>query len=334
MITQQANEATCEFEKLIDEAEKRVADETRRRSYDTADKIEEQNRKAANAKHHTDRGDNYPLETGMKRTDIVLDLPEFKVDWKETDIATVHITLKNRDVEYITVGRCEIGKTKVPEFEGYKVSFKLRAITVPCPKSATLVLKVPEFTAGTTKIRVPQFTVSMEQRKLSFHVPQFTIRDYDEEKKEARKAIERLEEDLRKALDNLTKEELRHTAEAIRVALARRATEAQAKLEEQERAALSSIGQAREQLGNASREASRTLRGAGAQTSEADDIFRASTESLLQYERKIRAAFDDARARLNETLNEVAERYLVPLRAEFGYPFCIRKSTPVVVTPQ
>lgn len=175
-------DAAAESSHLADEAIERYRERSVQPEARAGRRIEAARNKAKEAKENIERGNNYPLETGMERTGFKYDRPNIIVSHDETRIPTVHVTMKMRLFKYPYPSTCVVRKTKVlktrvewknkhiglgiktkvPVVSGWWDTTEIRA---PCLKTGEIKTKVPEFKAGHTTIRLPQVAVEWKQSR-------------------------------------------------------------------------------------------------------------------------------------------------------------------------
>lgn len=321
-VLERQNEAACEIEKLIITGEERAGTDAAAVDEEATRRIAKEKARAEEVAREREKH-THEIETGMKRTEMSLNLPQIKVGWKATSIPTVHVSFKETKIPVQTIGRCTIGKADVPEFSGFNITMKTREITISCPKSKDVVLKVPQFKAGSTKIRLPEVTTYFKTTKIAFHVPQFRDRDWEDEQQKVDKRLADTQAWLTAALDEIARGEKARTYEAVRQALKRLLDKAHDEIDAARKEAMAPIVEARTQLENSRKEAMERTKQAGGEWDDADDTFAEVRDRLFSYERTISLEFEQQEAELNKVFNEMSTQYLSPVTNVIGYgPVC------------
>lgn len=320
-ILQRGAEADCKVEEIIVKEENEAQAEAARIAAEKQREINEQKGIADHALEKRKEGD-FRIETGIKRTGFALDLPEIRATYEDSRIPTVHIKVAETDVLVLVPGQCAIGKWDVPEFRGFSVKMRTHTIYVPCPVQKRVRLSVPQFTAGETTMRLPQVTVKMVRKDVSFHVPQFTYRDWEKVEKNAERKMEIEKELLDQALRELKEKKAGVTAEAIRRVLKKLKEETEQELHKSERDSLADVDAAYNELVRLSNEARETLIRAGADPSAAQP-FEDVGRNFDTYRAQIRQPYEHAQSQLNELFDGLVRRYLGAVIEEVGAePFC------------
>jgi len=321
IISKQAEQATSETKAVVDEKQKA---------------IESQKNIAQNAEEKRKNGD-FRIETGLKRTGFSLDLPETVIKFDDKKIDTVEVAVKRTALQMVVPGQCSIGKWDVPEFRGLSVRMVTQDILVPCPKTRTITLDLPQFKSGQTTIRVPEATVRMVRKDVSFNVPQFTYRDFEKDEDSALKKIDAETVLLNRAVEEIKTRHKGVTAEAIRRTLKDAETEMMGQIDAAQKATIEPNRLAYIKLIEARKAGVEALRQAGVKDPEAEFPFEDTVGQFWKYELKLREPFDDARANVNEMILRLAHQYLDAVVAEVGEEgFCgpIPRGTPATVLPQ
>jgi len=206
-ILDRATDADCKISQLLIEGQNRAAVKAKAATDDKQKSIDDDAAQAKEAEDKRKGGDNFNIETGMKRTGFSLDLPEVTISYAETSIATVHIKVSRTKINMVTTGQCNVGSADIPEFSGLSITMKTHTVYVPCPVTKQVVLSLPQFTLGQTTIKLPQITTKMVRKDVSFHVPQVTYRDYAKVEGDARDKIQAERDLLKRALDEIKKGE-------------------------------------------------------------------------------------------------------------------------------
>lgn len=310
------NEAACEIEQLVVEGSEAAKQDAQKVVNEKEPAIRDQQDIAKNANKKRENG-GITVETGMKRTGFSLHMPETVISYDDTSIGTVHIKVAETSVLLPAIGQCAVGSWHVPEFRGLEVTMKRQTIYVPCPTQKKVILSLPQFTAGRTNIRLPQVKIRMARKDVSFHVPQFTYRDWEKVENAARKKAA-VEEDLaRQALEEIKTRRKGKTAEAIRQTLKRMYEAAIVELDARYKADIEAIDKEYSKFVEAKNNLQKDLIVAGADPN-ASFPFEEMEAQFIKYRADLRQPYDTARALIDGNFNSLTERYLGPVVAEMG----------------
>jgi hypothetical protein len=317
-------DAGCEIEAVIEEQVQITERKAKEITDEKAKAIDEQAGIAKEAGEHRDKGEVSRFETGMRRTEFSMHVPEVTIRYQKTRIPTVHITYATTKVRLIGPGQCSIGSTDVPEFRDFRMTMRTHDILIPCLKEFDAVLSLPQFKAGETEIRVPQLTVSYHLRTLSFHLPQVTVRDWEVDQKRAEGKIAAEEDLLKRHLEELKRDGKARTAEAVRVKLKELYEKVVAELDANSRETVSWIDTELRTLRKARQDAYEAATKAGGSWTGTDSLMEIDG-SLEGYRRRLLEAVDSQRGELNGIFNDLVARYLGPVIAAKGAEaFCTK----------
>lgn len=308
----------CQIQGKIEEHAQKAEAETQKAVTDKKGSIQSHEGSAQNANEKSQSSGPNHIETAISRTDFSLDLPQTTVTFSETQIPTVNITNGITSINIKVPSQCKIGSTKIPEFRGIKMTMKGHDILAPCVKDGAIKLTLPQFTAGTTTIRVPQVTTKLVRKNFSLNLPQFTNRDYD---KDADSEIKKADAEvtlLNRELDEIKGRNVSETGEAIRLLLKQTRDDMFKQIDDAEKAALNQGRAAYNAVVAARDAANAALERAKVQDARISEGAETAVRQFNGYEAKIQQPFEDQRVKVKQMISDLGDKYLKPVVEKYG----------------
>jgi hypothetical protein len=303
--------ADCAMYKAIEARAKQAAAESRDSATKSSEYIRGEKDKAESEK----KNGHYEILADFKRTGWKMDVPEVTVRSGEIQVPTIHVTVGTTSFNVPVPSQCKIGSTKIPEFRDLRMTWKEHDILAPCMTTKQVKIDLPQFTAGTTSIHVPQITVEMKTREFSLDLPQFTERTPDHEMRKHEDNIAQEEGRLASTLASIDE---RNIAAATKEVLAVWQTEHDAAvqaIDAAEKKTLDDIAAARLEVKTKMTAAQAALRNAGAPANLSAQLEQQSQQAnaaLDLGESQANEMFAQMRARLKNEFDELKRKYLEP----------------------
>jgi hypothetical protein len=313
------SQADCEMHKAIEARAEQAGQESSDASAKSHRYIQSEKEQAESEK----KNGKYEILAKFDRTGWKMDVPEVTVRSREVKLPTVHTAMRTTSINIPVPGQCKIGSTKIPEFRDLRITMKEHDILAPCLKTKQAKLDLPQFTAGTTSVQVPQVTVEMKTREFSLNLPQFTERTPDHEMRKHENNIEQEEGRLARTLAAIAEKNIAAATKEAEVIWQKEHDAAFQALNAAEMKALGDLAAARAQLNAKVSAAKGSLQAAGAPADATSELERQSQQAnatLEATEAKAKEIFAEQRTLLEKEFEQLKQKYLEPVHTTASAP--------------
>jgi hypothetical protein len=306
------SKADCEMQQAIETRAEKAGQESSDASAKSYKYIQSEKQRAESEK----KNGKYEILANFDRTGWKMDVPEVTVRSREVKLPTVHTAMRTTSINIPVPGQCKVGSTKIPEFRDLRMTMKEHDILAPCMTTKQAKLDLPQFTAGTTSVQVPQVTVEMKTREFSLNLPQFTERTPDHEMRKHENNIEQEEGRLANTLAAITEKNIAAATKEVEVIWQKEHDAAFQALDAAEMKALGDLAAGRAQLQASVSAAKASLQAAGAPPDATSELERQSQQAnatLETTEAKAKEIFAEQRTLLEKEFEQLKQKYLGPV---------------------